>query len=322
MEYMIEGNENIHGTSYFMSVWYDVDRRSVVVRRLGEPLPDPSRRTARTAIPRTDLVIAVRNIHRIVANPFSLCIVFDLRAAATFEVDDPSNFDDLHFGLENNRLRARSFDSAHSRLAAFTSSQIMLQFSEAPRFGTFLLNLRETPHIAPIFSDEQHSFKIVGGEVYAVRWMHTLQNHYMTLPLQIALSCEQAVWNGAVLPEDMLHYLDPLKKGIVISGVDAAALTLQNIISMSGPPVPLERTRKGKRNAEQRLRELDGQARADALDAKLAEAAKFAVMELKYRKRFTNPDSALCHQVYATPSGFIFEREWLTYTRTGESFAC
>jgi hypothetical protein len=141
--------------------------------------------------------------------------------------------------------------------------------------------------------------------------MYRLQKWYENIPLKIALSCEYAVRSGAILPEDMLQYVQPIERAVEQSSLELMALTLWHLISMNTTRIAhingIGASKAKVKWSGMDLWSLEGEKRTEALHKQLLEAGKFAAKEMRYAKRWMNPDMVLCHQVYATPSGFIWE---------------
>lgn len=306
-EYAVEGDTGLRSTTGSISIWYDDDRRAVHIQRIGHPIP-PSNQwsidspsVAQQFIPRPLVIALVRNIQTVQLNPVSLSCVLNMRSPVTFENDDPVTPD--------NRIRLNCFDDNHARagLSEYTNMHLLVRFNTLAAYDRWVKNLQRIPHIPRPIST---AFLVEKADVFAARWVHTLHKWYEELPLQVALYCEQAIRSGALTPEDLLHCRAPLEAAIQQSGVLIAALTMQHLIATVTSP----KFKKGffldrKKGAE----------RVARLHDTLKEAGEKAVREVRYGARWSGPDIAVCHHVYATPTTMIFERKLVLSSPTRTS---
>ncbi|KAF8299892.1 RdRP-domain-containing protein [Clavulina sp. PMI_390] len=292
-EYPVEGDPSPRSSIGSISIWYDSDRRAILVQRIGRPdetVPDGSSGDPIQIAARPLIIARVRNISRIqlCTNPPGFFL--DMRHPLIFEDDDPDDPDE--------RLRFHCFDAIHARFEGSVSKSIFVQFGDFT-YQQWISSMKVIPHIPHISDEMAKPVAFHAGKLYSLKWLHTLRTWYAELPLEIALRCEQAVRSHILRPEDILYCKDPINAAIEQSGVKIAALTVQHLSDFMASP-------KG-RDALSSIDLEDAAGRVEQLHGLLMQAGEKAVNEVRYGKRWANPDVALCHHIYVTPTSFIVE---------------
>ncbi|KAF8299894.1 RdRP-domain-containing protein [Clavulina sp. PMI_390] len=293
-EYEVEGNTRPRASVGLISIWYDYDRRAILIQRIGRPdevVQDPSSGENTQLAARPLIVGRVRNIASIRLSTDPPGFFLDMHHPPIFEDDHPD--DPL------GSLRFRCFDAFHSRFEGKVNTSIFVQLPNYMSYHKWNSNMELIPHIPHMTPPPSTAVRFYSGNIYALVWLHSLRNWYKELPLEVALRCEQAVLSHSIRPEDLLLCQHPINAAVEQSGVTIVALTVQHLIDYMASP-------KG-RDALASVDPEDVAARVEKLHELLKQAGEKAVNEVRYGKRWVNPDVALCHHIYATPTTYIVE---------------
>ncbi|KIY65187.1 RdRP-domain-containing protein [Cylindrobasidium torrendii FP15055 ss-10] len=261
-----------------MSAFYNSDRRSMIIEKAGTRL-DLDYTTSHST--RLLVLIPSREIRKIWVSTTAKTVLFFMHSAVQYEAEDV-----------DGTTRTFGFDGAHEGLVRFTSSCVAIGFQTLVHFNAFLDKLDKCDHIAGY---ERHEFKVGILRIYDERRFKSLSSWYTSLPLAIALQCEQAVNNRALSPKEVMVLRTPIEAALIDHGKDIVVSAMQWTILHYAGQDPTSRI-----------------ASPSGLERKFEEGKAHA-LDLAAKMRNSKDDSSdfACHQLYVTPTGFILEGPYL-----------
>lgn len=225
------------------------------------------------------LVAVVRDIEHAWADKQQHCIVFRMRFPVCFERRTP----DRSREDGERHTRTTSFGTGH-KSAACTSATFLIRFPGQHEYDVFVERANKIDHVGLV----ERPVSIRALNLYDDRHLAVLKRFYKSIPLPVALQCEQAIYSGDLRPLELISLKDEILKTLDPTDHDCkrALITLQNLVLHISK----------HRDLPVNLFSSFNSAHADAfLQTSLA------------RAEHRDIDVALCRQIFVTPTAFIIE---------------